>query len=132
MQYVDDPTVLDLDFLWRRIPWVWCIFDENMGAMRPTSQAFHDSENGHPMSVLLAKVMLEKGRGSNDALQGLERFALASLTARSVRDLKQGIARDPLLEEPAHAVVFGEKKKSVSKKMAKLAQWLVPPPLRKS
>ena len=41
---------------------------------------------------------------------------------------EQGVAHDPLPDEPAHGVVFGHKTKSVRKRFALEAEWIIPPP----
>ena len=79
------------------------------------------------MSVLLVDVMIALGCRPSDALQGHERFALAALTAGLARKLDQKVARDPLRDEPAHALVCGDKKKAC-KEFARRAEWVVPPP----
>ena len=124
--FVDDPTISDDAILWRRIPPYWWILDENMGRVRPTSQAFHDDANGGPMSVLLRDVMVSEGRGPEDALRGHHGFALASFTAGLARSLQQSVCRDPVESEPAHGVVIGKKSRAC-KKLAKEAQWVIPP-----
>ncbi len=102
--------------------------DGSTGGIRISSAAFDDSRDGSPMSVDLEKEMLRWGKNADSTLQGFEGFALASLCAGVVRSLNQGVFRDPLPDNPAHALVFGEKTKSVRKKMAKQAAWAVPPP----
>ena len=124
----DDPTIPDQAELWRRIPPWHFVRDENLGRVRPSSAAFDNHPNGSPMSILLAEEVTAAGRGPDTALSGHERFALASITAGLARDCGQGIAREPLPDEPAHGVVFGEKTKRTKKRLATGAQWVVPPP----
>lgn len=80
------------------------------------------------MSVLLADIVERDGRSAADALAGHEGFALAAITAGLARQCDQGVARDPLPEEPAHGVVVGKKTDSVRKRFAKGAEWVIPPP----
>jgi hypothetical protein len=64
-------------------------------------------------------------------LAGTEGFALAAVTAGLARECGQGIARDPLPDQPAHALVFaqrGTKTKSVMRRLAKAARWVIEPP----
>ena len=126
-KYADDPTIQDDASLWRRVPPWHLVHDENLGVTRPTSAAFEDSPDGTPMSVLLAQVVADTGRGPQDAVSGYSGFALASITAGLSRSCKQGVAREPLTEERAHAVVFGPKPQSVRRKLAKGADWIIPP-----
>jgi hypothetical protein len=126
-EYVDDSTIGDEDVLLRRIPPVWWIPDENLGRLRPTSQAFNNHGNGSPMSVHLQKVLEEHRLPVNSVLEGHVGFALASITAGLARTHAQRIRRKPLDDDPAHAEVFGEKTRSVRKAFAMGAVWAVPP-----
>jgi len=126
--YADDLTIADEAPLWRRIPPDWWVFDGNLGRVRPSSQAFSDHANGSPMSVVLGNEVLAEGRSSADVLAGHGGFCLASITAALAREKEQGIRRDPLPDEPAHAEVFGRKRMSVKNAFAKQATWVVPPP----
>ncbi|HYM10426.1 MAG TPA: hypothetical protein VEU62_06830 [Bryobacterales bacterium] len=126
--YQDDPTIPDQAQLWRRIPPWHFVRDENLGRLRPSSAAFCNHPDGSPMSILLAEDMAAAGRAPNEALRGHEGFALASITAGLARGCRQGVARDPLREEPAHGIVFGEKSKLARKKLAAGSQWVIPPP----
>ncbi len=123
----NDASIRDESDLWRRIPPWHFIYDENLGRWRPSSSAFADDPDGHPMSVVLAEVAAAVGRGPAQILTGHERFALASITARLARECGQAVVRDPLPDEPAHGLVIGPKPKSVQRRLAKAAAWLVPP-----
>ena len=125
-EYLDDPTIPDKAELLRRIPSHHFYFDENLGQVRPSSAAFDDPD-GSPMSVILAEVLSQSGRALETTLAGHEGFALASITAGLARECGQGIAREPLPDEPAHAVVFGKKTKGVRKRLARAALWVVSP-----
>ena len=125
--YSDDLTVPNEAQLLRRIPPWHFIKDEN-GQIRPSSAAFDNHPNGSPMSVILADILAQTGRDPEAALVGHEEFALALITAGLARECGQGIAREPLPDEPAHAVVFGEKPKRVQRKLAKESRWIIPPP----
>jgi hypothetical protein len=124
---LDDPTITDDTDLWRRIPPQWFVLDENRGGIRPASAAFDDDPDGGHMSVFLATVMLELGRGPQDALAGHPGFALAAITAAVARAAGQAIVRRPTPEEPAHAEVVGRKTGSVKKALYRAARWVVPP-----
>lgn len=126
--YSDDLTILDEAELWRRIPPWHFVKDENLGQVRPSKAAFDNHPNGSPMSIVLADVVTEAGRGPDAILAGHKEFALAAITAGLARECQQGVAREPLPDEPAHAVVFGKKTDGVKKKLAKRARWVVPPP----
>ena len=122
--YSDDPTIPDDAELWRRIPPWHFVPDENSGQIRPSSATFEDHPDGSPMSVLLAT---EAGDPQH-TLAGHQAFALASITAALARGLGLGVARAPLTDEPAHAVVFGRKNKRVSRRLALGSRWIIPPP----
>jgi hypothetical protein len=126
--YRDDPSIPDDTALWRRIPPCWWIQDENLGRLRPTSAAFDDHRNGTPMSVLIEDVVLSTGRGPNDVLASFEGYAMASISAGIARGCSLGVMREPLPEEPAHAVVFGKKTKRVRAILAANCEWVVDPP----
>lgn len=79
------------------------------------------------MSVLLAEVMERSGRTEGDALAGHSGFGLASITAGLARICEQGVAPDPVPDEPAHAVVFGKKTQAVKRRLAKEAVWVIKP-----
>jgi hypothetical protein len=122
--YSDDPTITDEAALWRRIPPWHFVPDENTGQVRPSSAAFDNDPNGSPMSVVLAAEAI----GPEQVLAGHPGFALASIKVGLVRECQQGVVRDPLPDEPAHALVFGHKTKMVRRRMAREATWVVPPP----
>lgn len=127
--YRDDHSIPDEAALWRRIPQGWWIRDENLGRLRPSSAAFHDPPNGTPMSVLIEEEVLLSGRGPNDILAPFDGYGLASIRVSVVRECSLGVAREPLPDEPAHAVVFGKKTRRIQKTLATNCQWVVDPPL---
>lgn len=124
--YEDDATIGPAAQLWRRIPSNHIVPDGN-GGRRISSAAFQDHPNGTPMSVVLGDEVLAAKRDPTEVIAGHEGFGLASVTAGLARLLNQGIARRPLPSEPAHAEVFGDKPRSVSRKFAKAASWVIEP-----
>jgi hypothetical protein len=122
-EFIDDPTIENHAKLWRRVHPKQIIYDENRRALRVSTAAFTDPS----MSVLLADTVLNSGRDAHDILIGRTGFALTSISAGLARECKQGVARDPLKDEAAHAVVFGTKTKSVKKKFVSHSQWVIPP-----
>lgn len=121
----DDHTIVDDAVLWRRIHPRWVVPDEDQGS-RISSAAFDDSRDGSPTSVLLADVVTETGRSATDVLSGLEGYGLASLTAGAARSCHQGVARDPVEDEPAHAIVFGNKSTGNRRCLARSTIWVIP------
>ncbi len=79
------------------------------------------------MSVLLAEMVAQTGRGPTDVLVDHEGFALAAITAGLARNCQQGVARDPQPQEPAHAVVVGRKTRAIQSMLAKDSTWIIPP-----
>lgn len=126
--WTDDATITDLASLWRRIHPEQIIFDQSLMFWRPSSAAFDDSPDTSPMSVTLAEEVVKSGRRAEDVLGGNPGFALAGFTAGLARQLGQGIARDPMPTEPAHAAVFGNNTKPVRRRFAKESEWVIPPP----
>ncbi len=123
-EFGDDPTIGDGVILWRRVPsWNW-IYDVNQGRFRPKSTAFDDHPDGSPMSVVIAV----ETAGPEAVMAGHDGFALAAITVGSARACNQGVARDPLPGNAAHAVVVGRKTESVRRRLARGATWVVPPP----
>src|SRR5438876_11908353 len=99
--YSDDPTIPDEAELWRRIPPWHFVKDENLGQIRPSKAAFDNHPNGSPMSVVLADVVVETGRGPDAVLAGHRGFALAAITAGLARGGQEGVAREALPQWPA-------------------------------
>jgi hypothetical protein len=111
--YTDDPSIGDSMRLWRRIPPWHFVYDANLQRWRPSSSAFDNDPDGHPMSVILEEMVLKVKRDANAGL---------------VRASGQIIARDPRPEEPAHALVIGTKPKSIQRRLAKESIWVIAPP----
>ena len=89
-----------------------------------SSAAFKDPE----LSVNLESVMARDGRQPADALGSYSGYGLAAITAAHARSLNQVVARDPLPEEPAHGVVYGQKKRGgIAAKLRDGAIWVVTP-----
>lgn len=122
-QFTDDPSIGNADDLWRRIRQDQTIFDNNIKMYRPSSGAFNDNRDGSPMSVDLAKI----AKFPSVTLKGHEDYNLASITAGLARDCGQIVAHDPQPDNPAHSVVAGAKTYSVRSRLAKAANWVLPP-----
>lgn len=125
--FTDDPTIGDEAALWRRIGPKWVVYDENVSAYRVSSAAFDNSEDGSPTSVLLAELVRESGRNAEDVIAAFDGYALALITAGQARDCDQGVERAPDVNEPAHAYMFGMKTRSVRRRLARYAEWVVAP-----
>ena len=121
----DDPGIPNESALWRRIPPQWVIPDENLGRSRPSSAAFQNSSTDGHMSVSLADIVKQTERNEMDVLAMFPDFSLAGFSAEFARSCKQGVIRDPLPDEPAHAGVTGKKTGSIRKRFAREAEWVV-------
>lgn len=124
---VDDATIGNDAELWRRIHPQWVVPDGNTGSVRVSSAAFDNSPDGSPTSVLLAGLVRQTDRGAEDVIAGFDGYFLAALTAGQARDCQQGVARNPLEDEPAHAYVFGQKTKPLKRCLARHATWVIAP-----
>jgi hypothetical protein len=126
-RYPDDVVISDEVDLLRRIPPWHFHADPNTSITRPSSAAFEDDEDGHPMSVYRSDVIEQTGRNPDRVLRGHENFALAAVRAGLVRSHAQTVHHDPLPDEHAHTVVCGRKPKSVLRQLAMNCRWIVQP-----
>ena len=118
----DEPTVVPVDaHLWRRVPeWHWV--DDGKGGKRPSSAAYEDDPDGSPTSVTIA----EESTISRclDPVRALPKlFAVAEFPSQAARDKKLTVRRDPTEEEPAHALMTGNKTKSVRNHLVRNSTW---------
>jgi hypothetical protein len=125
-EYEDDSSV-DGE-LWRRIPPWHFVYDARLDRVRPSSSAFDNDPDGHPMSIVIADVAAEAGRSPETALAGFEKFALAEFASEVARGIGQKLVRQPTVEEPAHGLVVGATPRSVRKRLAGSSHWVVAPP----
>lgn len=122
-RYEDDPSIPGGERLFRRIPQTWVNWDEE-GNAAISSAAFKDEE----LSINLESIMVRDSRPPEDAIRNYPGYGLAAITAAHARSLNQLVARDPLPDEPAHGVVFGQKKKGgIGGKLRDGAEWVVKP-----
>ena len=121
--FIDDPSIQASERLFRRIPPTWVDWDEHGNALI-SSAAFKDEE----LSINLESVMTRDGRAPEDAIRSHPRYGLAAITAAHARSLNQAVAADPLPDEPAHGVVYGQKKRGgIGGKLRDGAEWVVQP-----
>lgn len=119
----DDPSILGSERLFRRIPASWVNWDER-GKPEISSAAFKDEE----LSISLESIMARDARPPADAIRNYPGCGLAAITAGHARSLNQKVARDPLPGEPAHGIVYGQKKKGgVAGKLRDGAEWVIKP-----
>jgi hypothetical protein len=121
--FEDDPTILGDERLLRRIPLTWVDWDEQ-GNAAISSAAFKDKE----LSINLESTMARGARQAEDCIRLYPGYGLAAITASHARSLQQVVVRDPLPEEPAHGVVYGQKKRGgIAGKLRDGAVWVVIP-----
>lgn len=124
----DDLSIIDEDGLLRRIPnwpsmYVW---DHNIDSYRPSTANFKDSD----LSVSLEKDLLDAGNDHNEAVKNHPDFGLLKVSAGFVRNElanQQAINRDPVPEDPYHALVFGKKSKGDCRKLVEESEVVIAP-----
>ena len=119
--FADDPTIDDKEIIWRRIPQLQVVPDDNLKCKRPSSKCFQDSTGGH-MSVYIASEAIS----SQAVMQGVKEPFLASLSVDFIRQLGLGITRDSSTGGPGHALLLGKKTGGIRSQMAKTATWVEP------
>ena len=115
----DDESIPDTEDLYRRLPEAWIVPDEVMGGVRISSGAFRDPDSEisvHLSSMIAPDESLAYGR------EGI--VALAAVTAGDARSLKQAVARDPQLNDPAHALICGWQPMTIRRQLARVARWV--------
>lgn len=121
-QFEDDPTIVDDDVLFRRIPPVWLTPGEG-GRKRISSAAYKDFE----LSILVEALMTAARRPPNDALHDYPDACLVSIMAGFARQHGQKVLKDNAPpHDPAHGLVVGKKTGSVSKAFARASRWVIP------
>jgi hypothetical protein len=120
----DDASIRDEERLLRRVHLMQLVQDEDTGCVRVSSGAFKDRE----LSVDLESVLTECGVDVRDCLQGHPAHKLVGITAQVARLHGQIVYRDPVPENPAHAIVYGNKNsKTVHEGLRSASAWVVPP-----
>jgi hypothetical protein len=121
--FEDDPSIPGDERLFRRIPRTWVDWDEH-GNPAISSAAFKDEE----LSVNIESVMVQCGSLPEDAIRNYPGYGLAAITAGHARSLNQKVARDALPNEPAHGVVYCQKKRGgIGGQLRDGATWVVSP-----
>lgn len=120
--FEDNTSIPDGEVLFRRIPVVFLVEDENTGLARVSSGAFKDRE----MSVNLASKITEEAGIPDQILASFPGHRLVSLRAGDARNSKQAICRDPLPEALSHGLVFGPKNGKIPEQLRNFAIWIIP------
>jgi hypothetical protein len=121
--YENDPTISDQERLLRRIHEQQIVPDENReGTFRVSSGAFRDKE----LSIVIESLLRESGRRPDDVVANHDFHSLVAITAGLARKYEQAIVRDPEPDEPAHGLVYGNKKqRQCDRALAASAEWVV-------
>jgi len=117
----DDPTIGDNEIIWRRVPEVWVVEDNNLKCKRPSSACFQDGAKGS-MSVYIAS----EAQSAQVVMQGAKEPFLVSFSVGFIRQLGLGITRDSSTGGPGHALLLGKKTGGIRSQMAKTATWVEP------
>lgn len=119
---IDDPTVNDDERLWRRVHPNQIIWDEDIKNYRPSSAVFRPSGE---MSVDIASLTTPEA-----VLSDYPQHSLVEFTAGVAR--KEGciVVRDPLPDNPSHALVRGKNPeghltKSQAKNIQQNSKWII-------
>jgi hypothetical protein len=100
----NDPSILDSEMLYRRIPGsddISTTWDDNLGRLRASSAAFDDDVDG--MSVYLSSVVEKVGLTAADVVYGHPGYLVAMISAGSVRLEGMGVIADPdPIDAPPH------------------------------
>jgi hypothetical protein len=124
----DDPGISNAAPLWRRIHPDWVVNDENLGRMRPTTQAFQNQvDSADCFSIFLGDMITSRGDDASVIITGHTGYLVASITAGLARDCLQRVSHKPTEEEEAHGLVAGLKPKPVKNRFAREAIWIIAP-----
>jgi hypothetical protein len=119
---IDDKTISDQERLLRRAYPDAIRFDEKLQCYTISSAVFADrNTDGMEVSVNLESVLKEYNLPPESILAGHEGFGLIALTAGNARSCQQIVYRDPLENNPSHALIVGNKTRSLKRKMASLS-----------
>ena len=118
----DDPSVSDNERLWRRVHPSDIIRDSESEELRPTSAAFRPSEE---MSVDIASLTTPEA-----VLSNYPHHSLIEFTAGIARKEGGIVVRDPLPDNPSHALICGKNPegrltKSQAKKIQQSSMWVI-------
>jgi hypothetical protein len=116
----DDATIDSEEKLLRRVHPKQVVPGKG-GGFRPSSAAFNDRE----LSVDISSVLTALQRPHESCLIGYEGYGLVWFSAGRARANQQAVCRDPLPENPAHGIVFGDKPTRVKKQLVENSTWVV-------
>ena len=111
----DNASIGDDEIVFRHIARAFVIHDENLDAMRPSTQAFKQKE----LSVYLASMTTP----GSVASEGTEPY-MVSLSVATLREESLGIILDESSGGPGHCLVTGRRTKGKLNRIVKKAEWV--------
>jgi hypothetical protein len=119
----DDPTITNVERLFRRIHPKQIVKDDDTGLARVSTSAFKDKE----LSMNIESVLLAGGETADACLRSYQGYKLVCFTAGHARQHQQLVCRDPLPDSPSHGLVCGSKSsRRVHEGLRDLADWVIP------
>lgn len=120
-RYPDDPAIANDSLLWRWVRPDVIVRDPKWpSGWRLSSQAFKDSSDATPCSVVLAAETWPLA----EVLVRRPEYAIAQISAGDARALAQRVLRWQDSELPGHAYIAGLKPKPVLRDLANKARWV--------
>lgn len=116
---VDDGSIPDDDWLYRRVHPAQVVTDGNTGKLRLSSAAFKDPEMSVDAESLLRKAGLDWRFSLKDPEYSLVRFQ-----AGVARKNSQSVVPDPLPDNPAHVLVRGKKSPGIANRLRDASEWV--------
>ncbi|HQS18889.1 hypothetical protein [Reyranella sp.] len=120
MSAADDGSINDEWSLLRRVHPTQIVPSEGGGEPRVSSAAFKDVS----MSVDVEESLAAQGKDWKFSLQSHPSHSLVKLIAAIPRSLNQAVVAVPIVDNPAHAEVRGDKPGSVARALSKAAAWV--------
>jgi len=119
----DDPAITNEDRLFRRIHLTQLVRDDDTGFARVSSGAFRDKE----LSINIESILLREDKTAAACLQNYLAHKLVSITARTARQNRQAVCRDPLPYDISHGLVYGSKNnRRIPDGLRDSAEWIIP------
>ena len=115
----DDAAIGDNETVYRRISELFVQRDQNLGRLRPSTQAFRQGGPDGLVSVYLCSETTPEAVMS----EGPERW-LATIEVGALRELGLGIVRSPSDGGPGHCDITGRKTRGALRRIAASAKWV--------
>jgi len=110
----DDPSIVDEDWLLRRIPPSQMPYNDARGRRWPSSAAFTPSTGDTEVSAYLDSELQDLGLDHEAVVEAHDGYAVARFPVGLPRSLDRGVIRDPSTDsarplacDPAHALITG-------------------------